>query len=99
MAKSTPRKKSQARAANAPPAALLVRLRRDAQALVSRSTTQVLKDVRAVRVGAERAVRDLERKVVKQLHAATEGQVRALERRLAALERRVDELGRTAGAA
>lgn len=75
---------------------LVERLRADAGKLVARSRAEVLKDVRALRteiVGrADRAVRDLERKVVRQFHAATQGEVRRLEARLAKLERRVAEL-------
>jgi ribosome-interacting GTPase 1 len=36
------------------------------------------------------AVRDLERKVVRQFHAATEEQLKRLERRVAKLERTLD---------
>jgi hypothetical protein len=72
------------------------RLQRDAKALVSRSRNEILKDVRAVRselrTRADRAVRDLERKVIRQFHAATEEQVRRLERRLARLEQQVGAL-------
>lgn len=75
---------------------LVERLRADAGKLVARSRAEVLKDVRALRteiVGrADRAVRDLERKVVRQFHAATQGEVRRLEARLAKLEQRVAEL-------
>ena len=67
-------------------------LRRDAEALVARGRAEVLKDVQALRTGADRAVRDLERKVVRQFHAATEEQMRRLERRVAKLERALAEL-------
>jgi hypothetical protein len=65
----------------------LRKLRREAQALIARSRTEVLKDVRAVRETTDRAVRQLERRVVRELHAATTEQVRRLERRVARLER------------
>jgi len=75
---------------------LVERLRKDASKLVDRSRTEVMRDVRALRneiVGrADRAVRTLERQVVRQLHAATQGQVRRLEARIAKLEQRVSEL-------
>jgi hypothetical protein len=64
-------------------------IRREAQALIDRSRTQVMKDVRAVRTTADRAVRQLERRVVRELHAATVEQVRRLERRVARLERQL----------
>lgn len=69
---------------------LIDRLRADAGKLVARSRAEVLKDVRALRVElrdrADRAMRDLERKVVRQFHAATQEQVRRLEKRVAKLE-------------
>ncbi|HEY2385391.1 MAG TPA: hypothetical protein VGK30_00400 [Candidatus Binatia bacterium] len=75
---------------------LVERLRADAGKLVDRSRAEVMRDVRALRtdiVGrADRAVRKLERQVVRQLHAATQGQVRRLEARMAKLEQRVAEL-------
>jgi hypothetical protein len=60
---------------------VVARLRRDAQALITRSRTEVLKEVR-----------DLERRVLKGIHAATEEQVARLERRIAKLEATVAEL-------
>jgi hypothetical protein len=69
------------------PAMLIRNLRRDAENLVARGRTEVLKDVKAVRQTADRAVRELERKVVRQFHAATEEQLKRLERRVAKLER------------
>jgi hypothetical protein len=72
------------------------RLRHDARTLVARSRAEVLKDVRTVRdelrQRADRAVRDLERKVVRQLHAATVTQVRRLERRVGKLEQQITQL-------
>jgi BMFP domain-containing protein YqiC len=82
---------------------LVERLRADASKLVARSRAEVLKDVRTLRseiVGrADRAVRNLERKVVRQFHAATQGEVRRLEARIAKLERRVTELAAKASSA
>jgi hypothetical protein len=60
---------------------LVIRLRRDAQALIARSRGEVVKEIR-----------DLERRVVKGFHAATEEQVARLERRVAKLESLVAEL-------
>lgn len=75
---------------------MVARLRRDAEALIKRSRGEVLKDVRAVRnelrTRADSAVRDLERRVVRQFHAATEEQVKRLERRMAKLEQQVAAL-------
>jgi iron-sulfur cluster repair protein YtfE (RIC family) len=68
-------------------ATVLRKLRRDAEALVARGRTEVMKDVKAVRRTADRAVRDLERKVVRQFHAATDEQLKRLERRVTKLER------------
>jgi predicted lysophospholipase L1 biosynthesis ABC-type transport system permease subunit len=66
-------------------------VQREARALLARGRTDVVKDVRALREEfqgrAERAIRTLEKRVVKQVHGATA----ALERRVAALERRLKE--------
>ena len=61
-------------------------LRRDAEAFVARSRGEVLKEVR-----------DLERRMLKGLHAATREQVVRLERRIAKLEQTVRDLLRTPG--
>jgi hypothetical protein len=71
---------------------MLRRIRKDAETLVARGRAEVLKDVRAVQTSAHRAVRQLERQVVRQFHAATTDQVRRLERRVARLERMLAEL-------
>ena len=73
-------------------AQVIRKLRRDAEALVARGRAEVMKDVRAVRSSADRAVRELERRVVRQFHAATEDQLKRLERRVAKLERLVAEV-------
>ena len=57
------------------------RLRRDAEGLITRSRTEVMKEVR-----------DLERWLLKGLHAATEDRVAKLEQRLAKLEEAVAAL-------
>ncbi|MGH7894816.1 MAG: hypothetical protein ACREQL_09115 [Candidatus Binatia bacterium] len=98
MAKTTPRKplakvRASVRRVRSEGEHMVNRLRRDAQTLIARSRTEVLKDVRAVRKDlqhrADHAVRELERRVVKQFHAATEEQVRRIERRVAKLEQLV----------
>jgi hypothetical protein len=63
------------------------RLRRDAEALIARSRTELRKEVG-----------DLERRVVKGFHAATAEQVARLERRVAKLERTIEEMGRKTAA-
>jgi len=79
---------------------LFKRLQRDAQALVKHTRAEAARDVQSVRKDLERranrTVRDMERKLLKQMHAATESQVRRLERRLSKLERIVADLGRKA---
>jgi len=60
---------------------MVVRLRRDARTLIARSRSEVTKEIR-----------DLERRVVKVLRAASEEQVTRLERRVAKLEGVVAEL-------
>jgi hypothetical protein len=66
------------------------RLQRDAQTLIARSRAEILKEVK-----------DLERRVVKVFHAATEEQVVRLERRVAKLEAALAAAGgkRTEGSA
>jgi hypothetical protein len=64
------------------------RLRHDAKALIARSRSEVLKEVA-----------DLERRVVKGLHAATAEQVARLERRVGKLERTIAQLGQKTTAA
>jgi hypothetical protein len=63
---------------------MVARLQRDARGLIARSRTEVLKEVR-----------DLERRVVKSFHAATEEQVARLERRVMKLEQALAELRRS----
>jgi hypothetical protein len=65
---------------------MVARLRRDAEAFMGRSRGEILKEVR-----------DVERRLLKALHAATQEQVTRLERRIAHLERTVAELRRPAG--
>ena len=77
---------------------MIKRLRRDAEALVARGRAEVMKDVQVVRRGADRAVRELERKVVRQFHGATEDQLKRLERRVAKLERLMAQIASKATA-
>jgi hypothetical protein len=65
--------------------------------LIARSRAEVLRDVSAVKKELRHRARDLERRVVRQFHAATVEQVRRLERRIAKLERALTELGRRPG--
>ena len=62
---------------------MVERLRRDAQAFIARS-----------RRDAQRELRDLERRVLKGLHAATAEQVARLERRVTKLEQELDAIRR-----
>ena len=79
-----------ARSTLSSPSAVIKKIRVDAEKLVARGRSQVLKEVDVVRRKADLAVRDLERKVVRQFHAATEEQLKRLERRVAKLERALD---------
>lgn len=76
-------------------------LRRDAEALVARNRTELKKRLEALRkdlkARADQALRDVERRVLKQLHAASEERVRKLEKRVAVIEKRVAVLEKTAG--
>ena len=99
MATTRPRKSAQ----RAKPAQSAKPTRRDASIVttipatvgraVARNRNELQKAVAGVRKEVEtraaRFVREAERKLLKQLHAATEGQVRRLERRVARLERLV----------
>lgn len=62
---------------------VLVRFRKEAESLQ-----------RKLRSSADRTLRQIEKQVLHQLHAATEDQVRRLERRLGALEKTVQEYDR-----
>ena len=61
------------------------RVRRDAEALIARSRREFLKDVR-----------DLERRLLKSLHGATEERVMKLERRIEKLEQAMARPGSAA---
>jgi hypothetical protein len=65
---------------------MVASLRRDAEAFVARGRGEAIKEVR-----------NLERRMLKGLHAATREQVVRLERRIAKLERTVSEFLRTPG--
>ena len=64
------------------------RVRREAETLIDRSRSEVLKEVR-----------DIERRVLKALHGATEEHVARLERRVAKLEQTFAEYRRHADVA
>ena len=72
---------------------LLARLPVDARKAIAHNRAEFEKAVKKVRHEVERRaegiVREAERKLLKQMHAATEEQVRRLERRVAKLERAV----------
>ena len=74
------------------------RFRRDARSLLARGRKELVKDVRGfrreVRTRAEHALRDLEKRVVKQFHAATAERVGALEKRVTKLAARIAQLER-----
>jgi hypothetical protein len=78
---------------------LYQRVRKDAEALLARGRKQLSVDVHALQRRADRAARDLEASLLKRVHAASEGQVKRLERRVAALEQRVADLERGGGSA
>jgi hypothetical protein len=65
---------------------MIGQLRRDAETFVARSRTEVVKEFR-----------DLERRALKALHAASAERVTRLERRLADLETMVAGLRKSAG--
>lgn len=69
-------------------------IQRDASRLLKDTRSEAAKDVRAVRSDLERranqTVREIERRLLKQIHAATEAQVRRLEQRIARLEQQVN---------
>jgi hypothetical protein len=65
---------------------MVARLRRDAEGFIVRSRGEVVKEVR-----------DLERRLVKALHAATAEQVARLDRRVTKLEQAVVDLQKSAG--
>jgi hypothetical protein len=70
------------------------RLRKDAEALLERGRKQIADDVRVVQRRADAATRKLEASLLKRLHAASESQLRRLERRVVALEQQIVGLQR-----
>lgn len=72
---------------------LLARLPVDARQAIAHNRAELEKTVKKVRHEVERRaealVRDTERKLLERIHAATEEQVRRLERRVAKLERAI----------
>ena len=70
------------------------RLRRDARALLKNGRAEIVRDVRSLKQSADRTLRTLENRVLRQVHAATTDQVKRLERRMAKLEQIVAALER-----
>lgn len=91
MARSKTTRSTKSPAAANGSAALLPRLTGDAHELLTRNRDIVAKAVdrfrKDVEKRAQRTVRDVERKILKQMHIATEEQLRSLEARVANLER------------
>ncbi len=77
---------------------MLRSLRREAEALISHNRKELKSSLLAVRKDlqqrADRALRDVERRVLKQFHAANEDRVRRLEQRVAKLEKALAEQAR-----
>lgn len=69
---------------------LVGRVQRDARSLISRGRTEFVRDARRIQQDlqgrAEEGLRALERRVIKELHAASEERVAMLEKRVASLE-------------
>lgn len=64
-------------------ASLLERFRKEAESMQKQ-----------LRTNAERTLRELEKQLLRQVHAATEEQVERLEKRVSALEKAVEETDR-----
>jgi DNA anti-recombination protein RmuC len=83
-------KKTAKRAASGP-VAILPRLTGDAQQMIRRNRDEAAKAVdkfrKQIEKRAERVVREVERKILQQMHIATEEQLHRLEGRVARLER------------
>jgi hypothetical protein len=77
------------------------RLRSEAQRLIAKNGGDLRKNLerlqKQIQAGAERTIRDLERRLLRSLHAANEAQVKRLDQRVARLERALARMG--AGAA
>ena len=70
------------------------RLRRDAQALLRNGRAEIVRDVRSLKDRADKTLRAVENRVLRQVHAATSDQVKRLERRLMKVEQMVSDLER-----
>jgi hypothetical protein len=70
------------------------RLRRDARALLKNGRAEIVRDVRNLRERADKTIRAVESRVLRQVHAATTEQVKRLERRMAKVEQGIVELER-----
>jgi hypothetical protein len=71
------------------------RLRKDAEGLLARGRKEFSEDVRGLQRRAVRATRDLEASLLRRMHAASEAQLKRLERRLTIMEKRVADLERS----
>jgi len=70
------------------------RLRRDAQALLKNGRAEIVRDARSLKERADKTLRSLEARMLRQVHAATTDQVKRLERRLAKVEQSIAALER-----
>jgi F0F1-type ATP synthase membrane subunit b/b' len=70
------------------------RLRRDARALLKNGRAEIVRDVRSLKERADKTIRAVENRVLRQVHAATTDQVKRLERRVAKVEQSIAELER-----
>jgi hypothetical protein len=79
----------------------LERLRAEAQRLIAQNSGDLRKNLerlqRQLQTTAERTVRDLERRLLKRLHAANEAQVKDLQQRVARLEKALARKGAGTG--
>lgn len=77
------------------------RLRVEARRLIAKNSGDLSKALerlqRQIQTSAERTVQDLERRLLKGLHAATEAQVKSLEQRVTRLEKAVARKGVSVG--
>lgn len=71
---------------------LIDRIGKDAKAFATKGRAELVRDMKKVQTRVDRSVKDLERTLVKRLHAATEERVGKLEARVAELERRFSDV-------
>ncbi len=97
-AKAKAKKKTTALSVRSPiqgVAPLISRLRREAQAVVTKNRLEVQKNLerlqKQIQTTAERTIRDLEERLLKRINAATDSEVKRLEQRVARLEELIGE--------